>query len=119
MNHEDTKSPRVAKTAPLCLCGGTDLWQIYGGAKGINPVLMLDCVCNGLIEMACREVLAYPEKYREALNYGSTQGSPNLIESIRRFYTENWIGGMTEQVLRKKEIIIGPNGATSLLEGIT
>ena len=80
---------------------------------------MLDCVCNGLIEMACREVLAYPEKYREALNYGSTQGSPNLIESIRRFYTENWIGGMTEQVLRKKEIIIGPNGATSLLEGIT
>ena len=48
MNHEDTKSPRAAKTAPLCLCGGTDLWQIYGGPKGGNPVSMLDRVCNGL-----------------------------------------------------------------------
>ena len=48
MNHEDTKSPRAANTAPLCLCGGTDLWQIYGGAKGFNPVSMLDRGCNGL-----------------------------------------------------------------------
>ncbi len=71
-----------------------------------------------LIEVACREVLAHPQKYRAALNYGGTQGSPNLIESIRRFYIENQIGGLTEQGLREKEIIIGPNGATSLLEGI-
>ena len=48
MNHEDTKSLKAATTAPLCLCGGTDLWQIYGGAKGVNPVSMLDRVCNGL-----------------------------------------------------------------------
>ena len=49
MNHEDTKSLRAATTVPLCLCGGTDLWQIYGGAKGVNPASMLDRVCNGLV----------------------------------------------------------------------
>ena len=48
MNHEDTKSPRAATTAPSCLCSGTDLRQIYGGAKGVNPVSTLDRVCNDL-----------------------------------------------------------------------
>ena len=28
--------------------GGTDLWEIYGGVKGGNPVSTLDRVCNGL-----------------------------------------------------------------------
>ena len=42
MNHENSAF------VPSCLCGGTDLWQIYGGAKGGNPVSMLDRVCNGL-----------------------------------------------------------------------
>ena len=49
MNHEDTKSLRAATTVPLCLCGGTDLWQIYGGTKGVNPASMLNRVCNGLV----------------------------------------------------------------------
>ena len=48
MNHEDTKSPRAATTVPLCLRGGTNLWQIYGGAKGGNSASMLDRVCNDL-----------------------------------------------------------------------
>jgi 2-aminoadipate transaminase len=72
-----------------------------------------------LVEVACREVLAQPEKYRAALNYGDSQGSPNLIESIRRFYIENRIGGVTESILNTKNILIGPNGATSLLDGLT
>ena len=72
-----------------------------------------------LIEFACREVLAHPEKYRAVLNYGGSQGSPNLIESIRRFYIENRIGGLSEQILNGKKIIIGANGATSLLECIS
>lgn len=67
---------------------------------------------------AVREVLARPEKYRHALNYGSSIGSPNLIESIRRFHVENGIGGLTEEVLNRQQIIIGPSGASSLLEGI-
>ena len=28
-----------------------------------------------LVEVACREVLACPKKYRAALNYGGSQGS--------------------------------------------
>lgn len=71
-----------------------------------------------LIEEAQREVLAHPEKYRVALNYGGSKGSPNLIESILRYHLDNRIGGMDEEMLRAKEIIIGPNGATSILDGV-
>ena len=71
------------------------------------------------IQLACEKVLAHPEKYRAALNYGGAQGSPNLIASLRRFYIENQIGGITEQTLNNRDIVIGANGATSLLESIT
>ncbi len=71
------------------------------------------------IQLACEKVLAHPEKYRASLNYGGAQGSPNLIESLRRFHIENRIGGITEQLLNSRDIVIGANGATSLLESIT
>jgi len=73
---------------------------------------------RGLIEESLRAVLADPGKYRVALNYGGPAGSANLIESIRRFHLEHAIGGLTEDVLARNEIIIGPNGATSLLDGL-
>ena len=71
------------------------------------------------IQLACERVIAHPEKYRAALNYGGAQGSPNLIESLRRFHIENKIGGITEQTLNSRDIVIGANGATSLLESVT
>ncbi len=71
------------------------------------------------IQLACERVLAQPKKYRASLNYGGAQGSPNLIESLRRFHIENRIGGITEQTLNSRDIVIGANGATSLLESIT
>ena len=71
-----------------------------------------------LIEEALHEVLADPVKYRVALNYGGPTGSPNLIDSIRRFHVEHHVGGLTDDVFRRNEIIVGPNGATSLLEGV-
>jgi len=70
------------------------------------------------IAEALRAVLDQPEKYRVALNYGGPTGSANLIESIRRFHLDRGVGGLTADVLDRQEIIIGPNGATSLLEGI-
>ena len=46
--HKVTESHENSTFVPSCLCGGTDLLQIYGGVKGFNPVLMLDRVRNGL-----------------------------------------------------------------------
>ena len=71
------------------------------------------------IQHACAAVLAHPQKYRASLNYGGAQGSPNLIASLKRFHIENRIGGVTEQTLKRRDIVIGANGATSLLESIT
>ena len=71
-----------------------------------------------LIQSALEAVLARPEKYRVACNYGGPRGSQNLIDSIRRFHVEQCSDGLTEEVLAGKEIIVGPNGATSLLESI-
>lgn len=77
-----------------------------------------DTIPKKLIEEAFHEVLLRPDKYRLALNYGGAQGSPNLIESIRQFYVNNRIGGLDGKILSLKDIIIGPDGATSILESI-
>ena len=69
-----------------------------------------------LVAAALKEVLSRPDKYRVPLNYGGAKGSPNLIGAIRRFYLRNLIGGVTEADLAEREIIVGANGATSLLE---
>lgn len=65
---------------------------------------------------AMQEVTAHPEIYRQAFNYGGPHGSPNLIRALRRFYLEHQIGGLTAAVLDAHEIVIGPSGATSILE---
>lgn len=71
------------------------------------------------IQTAFEAVLANPEKYRASLNYGGAQGSPNLIESIKRYHIDNRIGGISRDIFRSNDIVIGANGATSLLESIT
>ncbi len=72
-----------------------------------------------LIQEALAAVLANPHKYRLALNYGGPAGSDNLRQSIRRYYLQHHVGGLDEEVLRRNEVLIGPNGATSLLDGIS
>lgn len=53
-----------------------------------------------------------------ALNYGGPRGSANLIRALRRHLAENRIGGLTSELLDRLDLIIGPSGATSLLEGL-
>lgn len=67
---------------------------------------------------ALHEVLAKPEQYRNALNYGSAEGSPNLRAAIRSYYVRNAVGGFAEADFADKAIVIGANGATSLLESL-
>ena len=71
------------------------------------------------IQTACVAVLSNPQKYRASLNYGGAQGSPNLIESIKHYHLNNKIGGITQGTFSKRDVAIGANGATSLLESIT
>jgi len=71
-----------------------------------------------LIEQSLHEVIAHPQRHRGALNYGGPQGSSNLIASIKEFLAKQKVGNLTERILSRNEIIIGPSGATSLLEAM-
>lgn len=82
----------------------------YVNERTIPKTLILD---------AMRTVLDNPEHHRFPLNYGGSKGSDNLIDAIRRFHVGNGIGGLNAELFEGLDIIIGPNGATSLLEGIS
>lgn len=70
------------------------------------------------IEAALHAVLGNPQQYRAALNYGGPAGSPNLIAALGRFAQTRAAAPLSEAVLARNRIIVGANGATSLLEGM-
>jgi DNA-binding transcriptional MocR family regulator len=72
----------------------------------------------GLVE-AMQAVARDSVKYRQAFNYGSPAGSANLVGSIRKFLAQMRIGQLTEAVLARQRLAIGPCGATSILDGLT
>jgi DNA-binding transcriptional MocR family regulator len=59
-----------------------------------------------------------PVKHRQAFNYGGPAGSTNLVESFRRFLAGMRIGGLEEATVAHRRLIIGPCGATSILDGL-
>jgi len=72
-----------------------------------------------LIERAMQAVAADPVTYRQAFNYGSSPGTENLIGAIRRFLLRTRLGQLDSATLDRNRLIIGPCGATSLLDGLT
>jgi len=70
------------------------------------------------IRDALDAVIADPSRYRQAFNYGGPSGSANLTDSIRRFLLESGHGGLDEATLSAYRLIVGPCGATSLLDGL-
>ena len=57
-------------------------------------------------------------KYRQPFNYGGSAGSPNLVGSLRRFLAGMRIGGLDEATVGRQRLIVGPCGATSILDGL-
>jgi 2-aminoadipate transaminase len=72
----------------------------------------------GLIAEAMQAVCGNRSKYRQAFNYGSPEGTANLIASVKRFLSRPGVGNLDSQLLARKRVIIGPCGATSILDSI-
>lgn len=71
-----------------------------------------------LLVEAMTAVAAHQETYRQPFNYGGPHGSPSLIGALRRFYNQHHVGGLSATELDNVEILIGPNGATSILDAL-
>ncbi len=71
------------------------------------------------IQEAYTEIINDPIKYRNALNYGGPEGSPNLREAIKSYYLKYEIGDLQESDFVHRKILIGANGATSLLDAFS
>ena len=72
-----------------------------------------------LLMEAVQAVASDPLKYRQAFNYGGAAGSANLVRSLRRFLTGERRGCLDEAARAHHRLIVGPCGATSILDGLT
>lgn len=72
-----------------------------------------------VIGKAYQYIISHQDIYRNALNYGGGEGSPNLIRSIKKYYLRNHTGMLNEDDWKNLRIMIGANGATSLLDAFS
>lgn len=67
------------------------------------------------IERAVRYVIEHPAEHPHAFNYGESKGSERLEAALRRYILRHHLGALTPNELAVREVLIGANGATSLL----
>ncbi|MFP4500463.1 MAG: aminotransferase class I/II-fold pyridoxal phosphate-dependent enzyme [Candidatus Hydrogenedentota bacterium] len=63
-------------------------------------------------------VVSQPDQHRQAFNYGGSQGSPNLHAALRAFLLRSGLGQLDAATLARQALVIGPSGATSVLEAV-
>jgi DNA-binding transcriptional MocR family regulator len=90
---------------------------------GVDINLGVGYVNERTIPVAClveamQAIATDAVKYRQAFNYGGPAGSVNLVDSLRRFLTGMRIGRLDETTLARQRLVIGPCGATSILDGL-
>ncbi len=66
---------------------------------------------------AIQYVCTHPQDHRMPLNYGGPEGSPNLIGAIKRFMGRR-DPGLLENRLNELRLVVGANGATSILDSL-
>jgi DNA-binding transcriptional MocR family regulator len=71
------------------------------------------------IRKAYLEIISHPAHYRNALNYGGSDGSINLRKSILKYYLRYHIGRLNEKDFENRKILVGANGATSFLDSFS
>ncbi len=59
-----------------------------------------------------------PARHRLPFNYGGPEGSANLVASLRRYLLGDAGRALPAEVLDRCRVIVGPSGATSLLDGL-
>jgi 2-aminoadipate transaminase len=67
------------------------------------------------IERAIQHVVAHPDEHPHAFNYGESKGSERLEAALRRYMVRHDLGGVPASELDSRELLIGANGATSIL----
>jgi len=70
------------------------------------------------IAEALSAVLADPARHRHPLNYGGPAGDACLVAALRRYLASNVAQGLPAEALDRCRVIVGPSGATSLLDGL-
>jgi DNA-binding transcriptional MocR family regulator len=59
-----------------------------------------------------------PAHHRQPFNYGGPDGAPNLLDALRRFLVRERVGGLDQATLDRLRLIVGPCGATSILDAL-
>ena len=72
----------------------------------------------GLLVQAMQAIASDPVKHRQAFNYGGPAGSANLVGSLRHFLKGLRNESVDDATLEHHRLIIGPCGATSILDGV-